>query len=216
MVILPTGIKEHFYQSKKCSFVAVLSIITVQAGKIMDKSTYTIKIDLYNLEELFSQPGADPFDPDSRFISGIDEVVEQLQFLSPRQRREQHILITLPQQLNKAELEEKTRAALQRYCRAKVEQSQRELDKVRQKAPRALLYSLVIVFIGISLGAVVLNAGFLSDTIQVLLSNGLTIFAWVALWEPAGIYLYEWLPLARDKHLYLLLKELELSLEFRS
>ena len=37
----------------------------------------------------------------------------------------------------------------------------------------------------------------------------MTIFAWVALWELAGIYLYEWIPLAGDKRLYQLLKKLE-------
>ena len=181
----------------------------------MNDITNTIIIDLTSIEQLFGQPSADPFDPDSRYIAGIDEVVDQFQLLPHRQRREQQILITLPPQVIKPELEEETRAALRRYCEAKVDQSQRELNKVKRKAPRALLYSLVIVFIGLSLGALILSTAFFSDAIKTLLSNGLTIFAWVALWEPAGIYLYEWIPLTRDKRLYQLLKELELSIEGR-
>jgi hypothetical protein len=31
----------------------------------------TIKIELNNIQELFGQPGADPFDPASRYISGF-------------------------------------------------------------------------------------------------------------------------------------------------
>ena len=177
--------------------------------------TNTIKIDLNNIEELFGQPGADPFDPDSRYIAGIEEVVAQLDLLSPRQRREQHILITLPQQLSDASLEDKTRAALHRYCDARVEQSRRELESVKKKGPRALTYSLIIIAIGLTLAGLLINSNILSDTFRVLLSNGLTIFAWVALWEPAGNYLYEWMPLARNKRMYQLLKGLELSLEFR-
>jgi hypothetical protein len=182
----------------------------------MATNTNTIKIDLNNLEELFGQPSADPFDPASRYLSGIDEIVGQLHLLSARQRREQHIIITLPQQLRDTASEEKTRAALHRYCQAKVDQSQRDLENVRRKAPRALLYSLVIITIGLTLSGLILSSGILSDTLRTLLSSGVTIFAWVALWEPAGIYLYQWIPLARNKHLYLLLNELELSLEFRS
>jgi len=175
----------------------------------------TIKIDLNSLEELFGQPNADPFDPASRYIPGIDEIVGQLKLLSARRRREQHILISLPPQLNGAALEEKIRAALRRYCDARVQQSQRDLDNVKRKAPRALIYSLVIITVGLTLAGLLMNSGILSDTFRVLLSNGLTIFAWVALWEPAGIYLYEWMPLAADKHIYQLLKRLELSVEFR-
>ena len=174
-----------------------------------------IRIDLTSIQQLFGQPGADPFDPDSRYIAGIDEVVDRLQLLPHRQRRKQNILITLPPQVIKPGLEEETRAALRRYCEAKIDQNQGELNKVKRKAPRALLYSLVIVGIGLSLGALILSADYFSDAIRTLLSNGLTIFAWVALWEPAGIYLYEWIPLTSDKRLYQLLKELELSIEDR-
>jgi len=177
--------------------------------------TNTIKIDLNNIEELFGQPGADPFDPASRYISGVDEIVGQLKMFSAHQRREQTLLITLPRQFNDTGLAEKIQAALRRYCDARVEQYQRDLDHVKRKGPRALMYSLVIITIGLTLAGLLMNSGILSDTFRVLLSNGLTIFAWVALWEPAGIYLYEWMPLARNKHLYRLLKELELSVEFR-
>ena len=177
--------------------------------------TNTIKIDLNSLEELFGQPSADPFDPASRYISGIDEIVGQLKLFSVRRRREKHILITLPQQLSDAALQEKTWAALHRYCDARVEQSQRDLENVKRKGPRALAYSMVIITIGLTLSGLLLNSGILSETFRTLLSSGMTIFAWVALWEPAGIYLYEWIPLAGDKRLYQLLKKLELSVKFR-
>jgi hypothetical protein len=183
--------------------------------KGIDMDTNTIKVDLNNIEELFGQPAADPFDPASRYISGIDEIVGQLKLLSTRQRRTQHIIISLPQRRNDAALEEKTRVALNRYCDARVQQSQRDLDSVRRKAPRALIYSLVIITVGLTLAGLLMNSVILSDTFRLLLSNGLTIFAWVALWEPAGIYLYEWIPLAGNRHLYQLLKEMELSVEFR-
>jgi hypothetical protein len=177
--------------------------------------TNTIKIDLNNIEELFGQPSADPFDPKSRYIPGIEEIVNRLKLLSTRQRREQQILITLPQQLNDANLEEKTQAALCRYCDARVEKSRQDLEHVKRKGPRALMYSVIIIIVGFTLAGLLMNSGILSDTFRVILSNGLTIFAWVALWEPAGIYLYQWIPLARDRRLYRLLKELDLSVEFR-
>ena len=76
------------------------------------------------------------------------------------------------------------------------------------------MYSVIIIIVGFTLAGLLMNSGFLSETFRVILSNGLTIFAWVALWEPAGIYLYEWMPLVGNRHLYQLLKQLELSVEF--
>ena len=174
-----------------------------------------IEIKINTIDELFGSPSADPFDPASRYISGVDVIVEQLSVLSIRQRRQQQIVNSLPQPLQSSDLADKIQAAWQRYSQAKVIENQQELDKVRRKAPRVLLYSVVIMVVGLSLGTAVLNGGLLPDNFQLLLGHGLTIFAWVAMWEPAGIYLYQWLPLASNKHLYLLIGEMNVSVEYR-
>jgi hypothetical protein len=175
--------------------------------------TKIINIHLNEASELFGEPDSDPFDPDSRYISGIDEITERLHQIKPSLRREQHILVSLPGEAITPPTHDQIRAAMQRYCDAKIAESQRELAKTRRRGPRALAYSLAILIIGMIVAMVVYNLEFLPDYARSLFSSGFTIFAWVALWEPAGIYLYEWIPLVRDKRLFQLVKGLEISIE---
>ena len=74
-----------------------------------------IKVRLNGIEELFSEPEADPFDPDSRYWTGLEELLEQMHGLRSKERR---VVIELPPETLKSDLQKKTEAGLRRYCRA--------------------------------------------------------------------------------------------------
>jgi hypothetical protein len=40
------------------------------------------------------------------------------------------------------------------------------------------------------------------DLINTMLSEGLTIIGWVALWEPAYVFLYGWWPIVQKRNIY--------------
>lgn len=48
-----------------------------------------------------------------------------------------------------------------------------------------------------------------------LLTTGLTVFAWVALWRPGELLLYEWYPFKRDARLFRKLEEFEVRFQLR-
>jgi len=36
----------------------------------------------------------------------------------------------------------------------------------------------------------------------IAVANGLEIFGWVAMWKPAELFLYDWIPVRRNKKLF--------------
>jgi hypothetical protein len=171
-----------------------------------------MKIHLKTVEALFAEPDADPFDPDSRYVSGMDELVNQLRMMRIGNRKVR-VAITLPAQAMQAGLREKLRAAWTRYCQAQMEASQLELTQLRQRGRFSALSSAVIIFLGGVLVLIVANLKFIGDTLQAFLVSGFSVFSWVTVWEPFGIYVYQWRAPARNILIFKRLKEAELLIE---
>jgi hypothetical protein len=83
---------------------------------------------------------------------------------------------------------------------------------MRLKAPRQLVYSITIVLLGTLLAALILASELLPDALNTMVASGLSIFAWVALWQPAQIYIYDWIPLAADIRMYGFLQDFPLAI----
>ncbi len=171
-----------------------------------------IHLKLNHIRELFDEPAGDPFDPGSRYNTGMDDLWAQLHEIRPRDREDVSISITLPADQIEPGLEEQTRMAIQRYSAAQMRACQSELAQMRLKAPRELVYSIIIVLLGTLLAALVLASELLPDALNTMVASGLSIFAWVALWQPAQIYIYDWIPLVADKRLFGLLQEFPLEI----
>jgi len=72
-----------------------------------------IAVELSDLGELFQDPNFDPFDPESRCESGIADLFNQTQNLSPQV--ELQITISLPGHSTDLERQDEVRNAIQRY-----------------------------------------------------------------------------------------------------
>ena len=109
-----------------------------------------------------------------------------------------------------AEADEVPTAFHQHFTFRRVE-AEKELDRIRRFGWRSLLIG--IVFLGLTILAVeiikrYLPAGNLSSVIK----EGLTILAWVALWRPGELLLYEWYPFKRDARLFSKLERAEFQI----
>ena len=90
------------------------------------------------------------------------------------------------------------------------EEAEKELSRVRQMGWRSLLIGLVFLSVTILVVELIkryLPAGNLSSVAQ----NGLAILAWVALWRPGELLLYEWYPFRRDGQLFSKLERAEME-----
>lgn len=156
----------------------------------------TIRITLDSLEELFDEPEADPWDPDSRFRSGIDELLAKLRLLPPREAVD--IVIEVSGQTVTPEFEPRTRQAIATYCDAHLEATRDEKMALHGSGRRDFIISVVVVAVLI-LVVSVLIAGFQLDGILRSALVGWTgIAAWAILWNPVDTFVWGRLPLRRE------------------
>lgn len=80
-------------------------------------------------------------------------------------------------------------------------EAERKLSRIRQLGWRSLLIGLV--FLSVTILLVQIMKRYLPPgNLYSLIEGGLTILAWVALWRPAELLLYDWYPFRRAARLF--------------
>lgn len=163
-------------------------------------ATGEIRLELNSIDQLFQDPVFDPFTPDSRSLSGIDELLNQMHELSGRELEAmRRLAIALPAGAVAPGLDLEVKQALQRYCDEMIAQNERDLREVRRGGRRQLPYSLVVIVLGTGVVYLVSQLlGSWSTELTVFLSGALSILAWVALWQPFQAFIYDWIPYRRS------------------
>jgi hypothetical protein len=172
-----------------------------------------VGIQLKTIEALFDPPEANPFDPDSRYESGIEELAQQLAKRHLNGAKPTQVVITLPAQAIEPGLKEKTQAALGRYATAQIEAADLEIEQLRRRGRFSLISAIVIILVAI---VVVWFIGWLNlfgGTLQSFLVGGLSVFSWVAVWDPFNVYLYEWRVPVRTRRIFERLRQAEVVIQ---
>ena len=171
-----------------------------------------VKVRLNTIAELFSPPEPNPFEPTSRYEAGIDELAHQLGQMRLRQKKTR-VVIGLPASALEPGLEEETRAAMARYCAAQIEANHRELQQLRRRGRFSLISAIIIILVAIGLVSFITWLNVLGEALETFLIGGLSVFSWVAVWDPFGIFLYEWRAPARNRLIFERLQQAELVIE---
>jgi hypothetical protein len=161
------------------------------------------------IEDLFEAPQLDPFAPELEGYDprpGLERMVRAVQ----RAKRGATLSVTvgLPADVIKPGLEERARAALSRECRRRIAILDDDLDGVRRLGIRTLLWGLfAVLFVNGSVGALgTTEPGSIEDA----LSTGLQTVAWVVLWVPINLLIYDLWYSGRDWRAYRKLRDLAL------
>jgi hypothetical protein len=161
------------------------------------------------IEHLFDAPRLDPFAPELEGYDprpGLERMVKAVQ----RAKRKATLSVTvgLPTDVITPGLEERVRAAVSRECRRRIAILDDDLDGVRRLGIRTLLWGLVaVLFINGSVGAIgTTEPGSIEDA----LSTGLQTLAWVVLWFPINLLIYDLWYYRRDRRAYRKLRDLAL------
>ena len=111
-------------------------------------------------------------------------------------------------------MQERARAALGRECRRRVSVLENDVDSVRRLGIRTLLWGLLAVLVlNGTVGALgTPEAG----TVEDALSAGLQVAAWVALWFPINLLVYDRWYYVRDQRAYTALGDVPLRVVPRS
>jgi hypothetical protein len=172
-----------------------------------------VGVQLKTIEELFDPPEANPFEPDSRYIAGIEELAQQLAKQRLREYKPTQVDITLPDQAIEPGLKEKTQAALARYATAQIEAADLELEQLRRRGRFSLISAIVIILVAIIVVWFIGWLNILPETVESFLVGGLSVFAWVAVWDPFNVYLYEWRVPVRTRRIFERLRQAEVVIQ---
>jgi hypothetical protein len=175
--------------------------------------TDKVGIQLKTIDELFAPPEANPFEPDSRYTTGIEELAHQLAKRHLRGPKPAQVIITLPDQAIEPGLKEKTQAALARYAAAQIEAADLEIEQLRRRGRFSFISAIVIILVAIVVVWFIGWLNLLPATVQSFLVGGLSVFSWVAVWDPFNIYLYEWRSPARNRRIFEQLRQAEVVIQ---
>ncbi len=161
---------------------------------------YDIKVHLDNLEQFFAVPEPAPFDPLTRFASGLETIVSELK---PKALiRKVRTTIILPADQLLPDTEVRLREALMRYCQYHIRQTRQDLISLRWQGIKALQNGIIFLGVCLLLSTLFENADMLPVWLRRFGGEGFLIAGWVSLWHPIEILLYEWWPFSRQIHIY--------------
>lgn len=171
------------------------------------------ELKLNSVEELFAEPVADPFDPDSRYISGIDEVVNQLRLKPQDLNKKSRLIIKLPQEAFNQDTSTILRSALNRYCAAMIAENQQVIKELRVSSQRQAISALIIVVIMVFLSIFLVNSIPGLQAFSGAIAGFVGIAIWVIFWDPIYNYVYAWRPNRLDMRIFQNLLTAELVVE---
>jgi hypothetical protein len=169
-----------------------------------------LHLPMLRIEHLFEDPHLDPFAPELDGYEsrpGLELMVGAVQRAT--RRAPVSVTVEVPPEHWSPDLQARARGALSRECRRRLARVEDDLDGVRRLGWPALLWGLLAV--------IVINAlvGALGDpepgTVEDALSSGLQVAAWVALWFPINLLVYDRWYYRRDQRAYRALRDLPLT-----
>ena len=121
------------------------------------------------------------------------------------------LVMSLPQ--SQSANEQTVADAVHQHFNFRRDETEKKLSRLRRFGWRSLVVALVF------LSAVMLLVQFMkrylgAGNLLSLITEGLTVFAWVALWRPGELLLYEWYPFKRDARLFRKLEESEIRFSY--
>lgn len=161
-------------------------------------AVHLIEIRIRELTQLFNSMDPTPFhhkdlDPDAEeFIVGWA--------LEHPHDAEFEIVIHLEMQPAEDDPGELTREAIHNYFIYRAEHAQREFRLLMQRGRTSLLIGLAFITSCLLLADALTKFG--SGTFVAIVRESITIGGWVAMWRPLEIFLYDWWPLKRRRHIY--------------
>jgi hypothetical protein len=173
-----------------------------------------ITLPVPTLRNLFVAPGLDPFSPEYETYgdrSGMDVIASQLKSESLKSRL--RAIVELPADEVEPGVERQVAEAVGRYCHVKLAGLERDLREVTRHGIRALLVGVVAVLVLNALARPLERSG---ESLLEVAAEGLQITAWVILWVPIGLLVYDRWYYSRDRKIYERILEMEIEVAARA
>lgn len=165
----------------------------------VEKENIIIEVSVKNSRQLFNDHDPAPFrerDLDPRFVTYIVSAVEEFPL------RTQMIIRILTSEAADTTAENRLtiRESIQKYFEYESELAKAKLRKRNRTARNFFMIGLATLFVCLTLAQFV-SSIHLTPALADIISVGLIIIGWVAMWHPVESLLYDWWPI-REQRLY--------------
>lgn len=167
-----------------------------------------VLIRLGALGELFAPPALDQWGGSANLISGVEQLVLELQAtLNEGQHR---VVIEVPEREIAPGVEDQIRESVRRYCQIRSEQLRHTRGAQVRDGLGALAIGLPVLFGGL-VAITAVHESSLPTAIETFFADGLLlVIAWVAIWYPLDTLFYYGRTLNRERHVLSELQKMEL------
>jgi hypothetical protein len=179
----------------------------------MPEELLETQLSLNRIEEMFDEPAADPFDPQSRYISGIDELVGKLRLRGIELTKPSRLVIRLPGAAVTSDTQPTLKAAMDRYCSAKIAENQQVIHELRAMSRRQTIAAFVSVAILFVLTVLLLSAIPELQVVSGAIYGLVMVTVWIIVWDPIYNYVYSWRPNRLDIKVHENLRAADLVVE---
>jgi hypothetical protein len=167
-----------------------------------------VLIRLGALRELFTPPVLDEWGGSANLISGVEQLVLELQ--ATLNEGPHRIVIEVPEREIEPGVEDHLRASVRRYCELRSEQLRHTRGAQVRDGLGALAIGLPVLFGGL-VAITALHESSLPSAIETFFADGLLlVIAWVAVWYPLDTLFYYGRSLNRERHVLSELQKMDL------
>lgn len=167
-----------------------------------------IEIRLTRLQQLFNSLDPSPFHEKDLDADAEDYIVGWVnEFALPHPLK---LVIHLPAGEAGLAEAESLQDAIHNYFAYRVAETRRRLRFLLREGRTALFIGLIFLFACMSARQLAVALG--PGTISEIMSEGLLILGWVAMWRPLQILLYEWWPIRHHGRVYAKLAEMPVGI----
>jgi hypothetical protein len=156
---------------------------------------FVIQISLRSMSQLLERPGPLLSTPRAANPLILDEIEEQ----AGRAPRGRPLQLVLQSPETTPDNPKEMSATLRGYFTFRAEGYRREIRRILYQGWTALFVGMCFLAVVAAIAEGIhatMNGRFLSNV-----ASGLEVFGWVALWRPAELLLYEWMPVYRRRRL---------------
>ena len=157
-----------------------------------------IELELHSMMQIFNSFDPAPFhekelDEDAEVY--IYNIVGEFPLKKPLE-----IIIHVPPSEFNEETERTLKEAIRNHFLYKKVLTEIDLKRLLQRGRRNM--TIAVFFLFLCLLIIRFLSTFEGGLLKTMLSEGLTIIGWVAMWEPINVFLYGWWPIVHKKNIY--------------
>jgi hypothetical protein len=183
----------------------------------MPKQDVVLKLN--SIGELFNAPDVNPFAENEIDVLGEPALLNAARQMLARRIRHWHearLIIQLPPDQLTPDLQAQTKAAVRRFCTAKIEDNRLtiRLSRVRSAIGLAVVTIISLAVMGIAwlLFSTILAAQ-ADSAIAALVVASISVFVWVILWDPMEKLIFDWVSPALENRILRGIMNMELVIE---